>query len=270
MNRIRREGEDTMSRDKNKTNEKNLSFDFQEVFDPDNYLYFYERSLSQEATAKEVNFLVEKLHLNPSTRILDLACGQGRHANRLAGLGFSVVGIDINENLLALAENDAASRGLNVQYIKKDMRDIRYTNEYDRIYLLYTSFGYFDDNDNRKVLKNVARALKPKGLFCFDLHNRDMFLKYYQPHTVVSKENDLMISMNSFDVMTGRWNCRRIIIKDEKRREVHFSVRLYNFSEIRNLLENVGLTIKNIYGSRNGDPFVSSSHQMVIIAEKEK
>ena len=96
-----------LEREKPKS-QKGPVFDFDAVFHPENYLYFYEDTLTEERTLKEVDFLVRELALDSPKRILDLACGHGRHANRLAERGHSVVGLDRGRRFLEIAEEDVA------------------------------------------------------------------------------------------------------------------------------------------------------------------
>ncbi len=244
-------------------------FDFEAVFEPDDYLYFYEDRLTDERTNKEVEFLIKELKLDKTMKILDLACGYGRHTNRLAEKGFNVIGVDINPGFLEIAKRDAKEKGIKVEYIQEDMRKISYKEEFDRILLLFTSFGYFEDEENFKVLENIARALKPGGLFCFDTLNRDIFLKNFLPYIVVEKGNDLMIDRNTFDSITGRLYTQRIVIRNGKRKDKPFFVRLYNPTEIRDLLKRAGLSICNMYSDFDSKSFTNDSRRMVIIAKKD-
>lgn len=244
-------------------------FDFEAVFEPDDYLHFYGEILTEERTKKEIDFLVNELELDKPNKILDLACGYGRHANRLAELGHHVTGVDITLGFLEIAKRDAKEKGVSVKYIQGDMREIVFKIEFDQVLLLYTSFGYFEDEENFKVLQNVARALKPGGLFCIDMQNRDVFLKNFHPYIVEEKENDLMINRISFDSVTGRLYNRRIVIRNGKRKEKPFIIRLYNATEIRELLNRVGLSITKIYGDWAASPFTSDSRTIIVIAKKK-
>ena len=93
-------------------------------------------------------------------------------------------------------------------------------------------------------------------------------MKNFLPYRVYEKGNDLMIDCITFDSITGRVYTKRIVIKDGMRRDKHFSIRLYNLSEIRFLLNKVGLEIYKVYSDFNSQPFTSDSKRMVIIARK--
>ena len=243
-------------------------FDLETVFEVDDYVYFYSESLTDERTDAEVAGLVQMLELDAPQRILDLGCGFGRHANRLAALGHSVVGVDYMPGFLDMARATAQAMGVAVDYRQGDMRDLQAENEFDRVLILFTAFGYFSDEENARVLANVSRALKPGGLLGFDLPNRDMTLKNLVPAIVVEKEGNLMINRNSFDMVAGRWDNQRIVIRDGVRRDKPFSIRLYNAGEIRQLLAAAGLEVIKLCAGWRGQPLTAESGGMAVVARK--
>ncbi len=243
-------------------------FDFDEVFEVDDYLYFYSDMLTDERTEAEVAAIQGYLELDHPMSILDLACGFGRHANRLAALGHQVTGIDRSPGFLEIARQDAARRGVQVDYRQCDMRAIQFSDAFDRVMLAFTAFGYFEDDENLLVLKKIQEALKPGGLLIFDTLNRDTFLKIILPYIVTEKEGNLMIDRNSFDSATGRSFNRRITIRDGVRKDKPFFVRLYNPNEITELLRKANLEMYQVYGGWESQPVSAESRRMVIIARK--
>ena len=242
-------------------------FDLEAVFEVEDYMYFYRDDLTDERSDAEVASLVELLELDSPMRILDLACGFGRHANRLAVLGHSVTGVDFTPGFLEIARQKAAEMGVQVDYRQGDMRQVGFVEEFDRVLLLFTSFGYFEDDENAQVMGNMARALKPGGLLGFDTPNRDVVVKDLSTSDVIEKDGDLMINRLSFDVLTGRFHNRRIVIRNGVRKDKPFSIRLYNATEIRDLLDRVGLEVYKMLGG-DGQPLSASSRRTVVVARK--
>lgn len=244
------------------------TFDIEAVFEADDYTYFYSEWLIDERSDREVAALVKLLEMDCPMRILDLACGFGRHANRLAALGHSVTGIDVTQGFLDIAHANAQKLGLSVDYRQLDMRSIDFESTFDRVLLLFTAFGYFNDEENKQVLVKIARALKPGGLLAFDIPNRDMTMKTLPPAVVVEKGKDLMINRNSFDMLNGRWLNQRIIIRDGVRRDKPFSIRLYNPTEIRDLVQSAGLESVQFLGDWDASPLTPETRKMVVLARK--
>lgn len=242
-------------------------FDLDAVFEVDDYMAVYRDDLTDERSEAEIATLVELLELDRPMQILDLACGFGRHANRLAALGHSVTGVDLMPGFLDIARQKAAEMGVQVDYRQGDMRQIDFVEAFDRVLLLFTSFGYFEDDENVRVMKNITRALRPGGLLGFDITNRDAVAKDVPSSHVIDRGDDLTINRLSFDVLTGRFHNRRIVIRDGVRRDKPFSIRLYNATEIRSLLDRAGLKVDKIVGY-DGQPLSISSRGMVIVARK--
>jgi len=250
-----------------KTNDS-IVFDCSAVFDVDDYLYFYSEALTDLRTDMEVDALVGLLALDKPKKILDLACGYGRHTNRLAVMGHTMTGVDITPGFLEIARQDATQKDVTVNYQVGDMRTITFDNEFDYVLLLFTAFGYFSDEENRQVLINARNALLPGGLLIFDIPHRDTFLKRLQSYFVSEKEGNLMIDRMSFDSIRGRSYNRRIVFRDGIRKDKPFSIRLYNPNEIQSLVRQAGFTLENIYGGWEKQEVTADTSRLIVIIRK--
>ncbi len=101
--------------------------------------------------------------LSPGAQVLDLGCGYGRQGDGAGGRGFHVVGLDLSTPLLVRGGEEAQRRGLTINFVRGDMRELDFDAQFDGAYCLFSTFGYFDDETNKKTVPNVARALKPGG-----------------------------------------------------------------------------------------------------------
>jgi SAM-dependent methyltransferase len=247
--------------------ESEAQWDLDAVFEVDDYLFAYRDDLTDARSDAEVAGLVKLLELDSPMKILDLACGFGRHANRLAALGHSMTGVDYTPGFLEIARQKAAEMGVEVDYRQGDMRQLEFREEFDRVLLLFTSFGYFADSVNEQVVQNMARALKPGGWLMFDIPNPDVVLKDFWPADVIDKGGDLLINRFSFDMLTGRFHNRRIVIRDGIRKDKPFSIRLYSATEIRDLLHGAGLEVLKLSGG-GSQPLSANSRAMVVVARK--
>ena len=158
-------------------------FDFAALFDAD-YLYFYEPLITAERSDRDVDLIWRLLGLQPEMTVLDLACGHGRIANRLAKRGCHVTGLDASAFFLDLARREAAEWGVEVEYIQGDMRSLPWIERFDCIIIWLTAFGYFEDEDNRRILTEGNRALKLGGKLILDSFNRDLMLKQFRPDMI--------------------------------------------------------------------------------------
>jgi len=114
------------------------------AFFDDDYLKLYAPVLTQEQTAREVSFIEASLDLPAGARVLDLACGIGRHAIGMAAHGYRVTGVDFSPRYLELAREGAARAGVGVEWQHGDMRTLSFERCFEAVYSYFTSFGYFD------------------------------------------------------------------------------------------------------------------------------
>src|ERR1700737_2778421 len=144
------------------------------------YLALYDETL-RERTPVEIDRLETLLHLQPPLRILDLPCGQGRHAIELARRGYEVTGVDISPFMIDVARERAKASGLQVRWLTGDMRTPVPGEAFDLILNLFTSFGYFaDDADDRRVVRAAGSMLEPGGCFLLEVINGDRIMGNFQ------------------------------------------------------------------------------------------
>lgn len=123
-----------------------------------------------------VEWLTNEIFLNKDVEILDLGCGPGLYSSRLANLGYNVTGIDYSQRSIQYAKREAKKKEIDVNYIYQDYLTIDYESDFDVIMLIYCDFGALTNQERDILLKKVYRALKPGGLFIFDVFtdkNRD-------------------------------------------------------------------------------------------------
>jgi len=243
---------------------------FDEFFD-EHYLDYWAQMLDEERTAREVGFIVDALALPPAAKILDLCCGHARHATALAGLGYAVTGLDLNEFLLAEARNAAAGHGVDIRFVQADMREIPFEHKFDAVVNLFTAFGYFeDDSENQRVLRSVARSLKPGGKFLLDHTHVLRAAADFQPH--VWKEypdGTMLIEERRFDARRVRVRTRAIFVKpDGTRAERCNDIRCYTCAELSGMLDEAGLKVQAVFGDFEGGELSLTSRRLILVAQK--
>jgi SAM-dependent methyltransferase len=242
---------------------------FEEIFNED-----YLRTLpylTPHQTERDVNFIVESLDMPQGSKLLDIGCGYGRHAMELASRGHQMVGIDLSLPLLIRAADASRRVGVEVDFVHMDMRELAFTEEFDAAYCFFTTFGYFDDDTNRRVAAGICRALKPGGRFLLDLINRDYLVGDLPTRIWWQGDGCVVLEEVDFNYFTSRLQVQRqIILEDGRQLEQEISIRAYSLHEIGKVLHHAGFRVLEVSGglSLRGRFFGCDSRQLLVLAEK--
>ncbi|MEO5575461.1 MAG: class I SAM-dependent methyltransferase [Gaiellaceae bacterium] len=237
-----------------------------DVFGED-YLYFYESWLDDELSNAQAELIWRTLGLAERAEVLDVPCGHGRIANRLAARGARVTALDADAFFLERAQAEAAELGVEVAYVQADMKELPWEGRFDAVVNWFTSFGYFDDEGNRVWLEAALRTLKPGGRLAIDVHSRDVFMRNRVPASVVERDGDLLVDRHRFDVEMGREESEPWVVRDGQVRKTEYSVRFYTFTELRSLLLDAGFAAVEAIG-HDGEPLTLESRRMIVIATR--
>jgi SAM-dependent methyltransferase len=225
-----------------------------------------------ERTQREVDFLLEALALPAGARILDVACGHGRHSLELARRGFRVTGVDLSEPSLALAREAAAEEDLDVELVHADMREIPFREEFDAAINVFTSFGYFEnEHEDERALAAIARGLKRGGALVLETINAAVLFRVYRGESWSELEDGtLMLEQRRYDFLTGRNDVVWTFVKpDGSRSELRHSLRLYTPAEIVSMLQRTGLEIKRAWGGWDGSELkLDGGLRFLVLARK--
>lgn len=239
---------------------------YDEFFDED-YLLTYQTP--EEVTQEQVDFIESVLNLPPGAKILDLACGFGRQTIPMAKKGYEMTGLDYTSKFIELAKKKAEEKNLKIDFVIGDMRKIPFENYFDGIYNYFTSFGFFSEEENLETLKQVSRALKPKGKFLLETLNKESLIKnFHKTAWYRVGENVFVLSENELDLSSSHLKVKRIIIDEKGKREKSFDIRLYSLHEISSLLQSVGLKIIETFGQRDKRVFSIDSPRLAVISQK--
>lgn len=239
---------------------------FEKSFQED-YLKIYAHRDEEKAT-QELEKLVTFLNIQPGQTALDLCCGQGRHSRWLAQLGLRVMAVDLSAVLL----QEAIKQSLNlpVLYMRADAREIPFQEEMDYVFNLFTSFGYFlEDEENEKVLKQASKALKPGGYFLMDYLNPE-YLRFHLVPYSESKGNGLEILQ--YRTVNEEFVQKRIVIKEQGESPRHYEerVKLYSVDQLQQMLLRQGFEITHLFGNYDAKPYMPEhSPRMIFICKKK-
>lgn len=146
---------------------------FKDWFSSDYYLSVYSHRNDDDAD-RFLNNILKYIPIDDCSKVLDAACGSGRHSILMAQKNFQVTGFDLSAPLLNVAIADTLALNLKVEYFNADLRFVNLNEKFNLILNLFTSFGYFEDDDeNFAFIKSSYRMLEENGYFVFDYFNSD-------------------------------------------------------------------------------------------------
>ncbi|HEY6865802.1 MAG TPA: class I SAM-dependent methyltransferase [Candidatus Eisenbacteria bacterium] len=245
--------------------------DWPVAFFDDDYLRIYRPMFTEEKTRAEVEFIAGALGLESPGAVLDVACGFGRHAIGMARRGHRVTGVDFNPRYLEIAAEEARRAGVEVRWVTGDMRALPFDREFDAVYSFFTSFGYFGDEENERVLAGIARALVPGGRFLIDMANRDWLLTH--PLQRVWQQRDdgsLLAEEVALDLKSSRVRSRQILIEPQGGHRVtkEFDLRAYTCAELSALCARHGLDVREVWGGADRSEYSTESRRLVLLAAR--
>ncbi|MEU7412357.1 methyltransferase domain-containing protein [Streptomyces sp. NPDC042638] len=235
----------------------------------DDYDYFDLPDLTPELSEKEASSMVALGGFEPEMDLLDAPCGHGRHANVLASRGYRVVGIDRDERFLAMARSEAREMGVQVDYRRVDLRDMSFEAEFDAAVSWYSSFGYFDDETDRDILRRYRRALRPGGRFLLDMHSPyrhiPSVLANHEMHVdILRRGPDMAVDIQELDAEASRYYAEKITIRDGKAERARYSVRMFTAPEILEWFRAAGFSQARVM-NESGGTFTVSSRRLVVL-----
>jgi cyclopropane fatty-acyl-phospholipid synthase-like methyltransferase len=230
-----------------------------------------------ETTEKCVDWITEKLQLTDRHRLIDLGCGPGLYTNRFAQRGIQVTGIDYSRRSIEYAQEQAIAHNMLVEYIYQDYTTIDYQNDFHVAMMIYCDFGVFSDEDRSLMLNKIHTALKPGGVFLFDvwtdqyapmtssfkdwaIYPKDGFFLPIPHIELVNQIHypEAFICLTQYTLLDYRGTCQ----------VVNFWERYYTLEQITSLLERHHFKILAYQQDFTGTPFSETSEIISVIAQK--
>jgi len=240
---------------------------YKDWFNSENYLKVYSHRDQTEAE-RLVELIAKRLKLKINSSVLDMACGAGRHAITFASLGYKVTAVDLSQRLISEAKKSTEQAGVEIDFVLSDILEYETDKKFDLVVNLFTSIGYFEnDEENYAVIKKAYNLLNHGGHFVLDYFNKDFLLKNLIPTTIFS-EDAMRITQNRS--IEGTRIVKKITIENNgSSEEFYESVRLYSYEEILACLKNAAFTIEKQYGDYFGNNYESkTSPRLIIFAVK--
>jgi 2-polyprenyl-3-methyl-5-hydroxy-6-metoxy-1,4-benzoquinol methylase len=240
---------------------------YKDWFNSENYLKVY--SHRDEAEAERLVGLIEKeTNLKSGASVLDMACGAGRHSISFAKKGYKVTAVDLSEKLLDEAKKNASLAKVNIDFVLSDILEFESNEKFDLAVNLFTSLGYFEnDDENFAVIVKAFKFLNKGGFFVLDYFNKDFLVKNLIPTSIIS-ENGLKITQDR-SLIDNRVVKKITIEKDNSINNFYESVRLYSYEEMKNMIMKAGLSEVKEIGDFYGNAYEKeTSPRLILFAKK--
>jgi SAM-dependent methyltransferase len=228
-----------------------------------------------EKTGGEVDRALAMLGGSGGERVLDLACGTGRHSIELARRGHDVVGVDISSDLLEIAERDAAEQSLNASFVNADLRELDFDDEFDLVLSLNDgAIGYFEtEQENRRAFEVIAGALRSGGGHLMQLPNV-LYAETQLPQKTWIEGSSMI------ELIDHRWNAGTRYLEGtttpihfgdmfEGVSPIPFRQRLYSVEELTEIYESVGMSLAGVFrGSGKPLPPKDNQYEVFVMGRK--
>jgi SAM-dependent methyltransferase len=239
---------------------------FQSWFDSPYYRRLYAHRTDAEA-AGFIDTLVQRLRPSAGARLLDLGCGTGRHARRLASKGYDITGLDLSASSIATARQ---AEGPRLRFRRQDMRQPFGSQAFDYVFNFFTSFGYFDARpDHDAVARNIATALKHDGRLVLD------YLNVHHADARLTPREELMLDGVGFRItraVEDGFFVKRIVVDDPAAGSpIQFVERVARFTlaEFERLFRRHGLAVEHVYGTYALDAYdAHTSPRLILVARR--
>ncbi len=243
-----------------------MQSNWQETFFRGVALEAWRRAVNPEMTRTEADFLERTFGVDAGAHLLDVPCGNGRHAIELAGRGYQMTGLDLSDEFIAEARSAIE---LPVRWVRGDMRSLSWVSEFDGAYCFGNSFGYLTEEEARQSLAGIARALKPGARFVVDT---GMAAESILPSLLRTRwyrlGDMLMLSENRYHPAESRLDIDYTFVHDGQVETRPTASYVFSSRELGRMHADAGLEPTVLLSSTNGDPYQIGSPRLILVSAK--
>jgi SAM-dependent methyltransferase len=225
----------------------------------------------KEQAEADVDFISSVLELEDGATILDVGCGNGRHVFAFADHGYDATGIDNSLAMLLAAGANNEKREVASNFLHADMRELPKDVQYDAVVCLGSTYGYFEDEVNRQVLKDFREILKPGGKLVIQVFNRDYLSARLPCRSWWASKRGMIVDEAEMNYFANRLRVHRTIVIDDGRNFEHYMfMKAFTLHDLGKSMSSIGLKVREVSGSRDtrGRFYGSESPDIWIVAER--
>jgi ubiquinone/menaquinone biosynthesis C-methylase UbiE len=223
---------------------------------------------------QELLCLVEQERNERPERVLDVACGIGRHIIAFAEEDCHAHGLDISEEFIEQAKARAIEEELEdkTEFQVEDMRRLdEWEGSYDLITNFWNSLGYYDKETDIDILENMGQLLSEDGTLAIEMGNKEFYVKNYDSSSVHETGEQLHVNRKNFDLVTGRFQTTVDVFSTKNNEYEHlntmeFQPRVYAPVELKEMCERAGFENIDLYGGFTGSELTLDSPRVVVLA----
>lgn len=238
---------------------------WEDFFDAD-YLRLWRPSVTEERTRHEAEGLWQLLGLQASSRVLDAPCGYGRLSKPLAERGAYVLGADRSQLLVERAEQERGELPkASLRYLRHDLRHPLSEGGFDVAINIFSSLGYGTEEDDLRIVKTLAQAVRPGGFVFFETNHRDPVVAMLSRGSKPAQrlpDGTLVVEELEFDAVQGRIETCWYWSGPSGSGQKSASLRIYSATELLALLERAGLRFQSAHKSCSPEPFMAEGSDM--------
>ncbi len=240
---------------------------FHDYFNDDYRIWILDQ-IPEEMTIQQVEMIVKTMQLSIGNHVLDLCCGLGRHSLALVEKGIEVTAFDLVPDYLQTLQHKT-SKYENLHVVCGDARELNFINQFDGVFMMFTSFGYFSEEENIELVDKISQSLKKQGRVLIDIENRDYILKNFIHEKWRHKNQGFLLERHTFFAKTSRQKTRRIWINNQGQVSSYIrDLRLYSGHELINIFEKKGLKLIKAWGDYDQRPFSIQAPRIIFTFEK--
>ena len=218
--------------------------------------------------ADEAAFLEDTLPLSPGSRVADIPCGDGRILLELARRGHRLTGLDACRKSVRRARDRIRRADVDARVRLGDMRSTGLESGYDAVVCWGGSFGYFSDDENETVVRELVRLAAPGGAVLVESVGRPYVLRHFLRTVEHSTREVSAVARNRWNAGTERLEGRWTFSHKGETKRGRTEIRLYTLAQMRRLLDDAGAPLEAAFGGVDGEPYSPSSRRMIVVGRK--